>query len=319
MALVGVVVKKDGTVVDISIGEKDDDPVVGVSDLLIHLAAEQMKKPGSTVVEGEKLNLLAGSIPAAKEEKEPVKKNLLEFSRLSTALKKMTLSRLKLKLSQPAEARDYGLDRSMIIGYGHDDKVCAYTSLRAIADMKKTFRKELPAAFSSIRKRLAPSAIPACRATTLHMLQQSSWQCREMTLLVDLNDMMENSRMLSSDVSVAYDPNYPDVTEAKNTAYFGMASASISLRVPAARADPMMPMLSMLQRSEKSWMTTAVCSRPVNLVQLMSAAVELLPTSWQTRTWMSLMPALLCRICMRRTKSFPRQMYMKHTVRMLLS
>lgn len=220
MALVGVVVKKDGTVVDISIGEKDDDPVVGVSDLLIHLAAEQMKKPGSTVIEGEKLNLLAGSIPAAKTEKDPVKKNLLDILKAQYGIEEDDFISAEIEVVPAGKARDYGLDRSMIIGYGHDDKVCAYTSLRAIADLKKTPERTSccilvdKEEIGSVGNTGMQSDYFAHVAAKLLAMQGDD-------RLVDFNDMMENSRMLSSDVSVAYDPNYPDVTEAKNTAYFG--------------------------------------------------------------------------------------------------
>jgi len=220
MALVGVVVKKDGTVVDISIGEKDDDPVVGVSDLLIHLAGEQMKKPGSTVVEGEKLNLLAGSIPAAKEEKDPVKKNILNLLKEKYDIEEDDFISAEIEVVPAGRARDYGLDRSMIIGYGHDDKVCAYTSLRAITDMK-----QIPARTSCCilvdKEEIGSVGNTGMQSDYFSHVAAKLLAMQGDASLVDLNDMMENSRMLSSDVSVAYDPNYPEVTEAKNTAYFG--------------------------------------------------------------------------------------------------
>lgn len=220
MALVGVVVKKDGTVVDISIGEKDDDPVVGVSDLLIHLAAEQMKKPGSTVVEGEKLNLLAGSIPAPKEEKDPVKKNILNLLKEKYDIEEDDFISAEIEVVPAGKARDYGLDRSMVIGYGHDDKVCAYTSLRAIADMKG-----IPARTSCCilvdKEEIGSVGNTGMQSDYFSHVAAKLLAMQGDASLVDLNDMMENSRMLSSDVSVAYDPNYPEVTEANNTAYFG--------------------------------------------------------------------------------------------------
>lgn len=220
MALIGVVVKKDGTVVDISIGDGEDDPVVGVSDLLVHLAGEQMKKPGSTVVEGEKLNLLAGSIPAAKEDKDPVKKNLLKILKDAYGIEEEDFVSAEIEAVPAGKARDYGLDRSMILGYGHDDKVCAYTSLRAITDMKGV--PERTSCCILVDKEEIGSI-----GNTGMQSDYFSHVCAKMlslqgdSSLVDLNDLMENSRMLSSDVSVAYDPNYPEVNEMKNTAFFG--------------------------------------------------------------------------------------------------
>jgi aspartyl aminopeptidase len=220
MALVGVVAKKDGTVVDISIGEKDDDPVVGVSDLLVHLAAEQMKKPGSTVVEGEKLNLLAGSIPAAKTEKDAVKKNILNILEAKYGISEDDFMSAEIEVVPAIQPRDYGLDRSMIIGYGHDDKVCAYTSLRAIADMKGIPNR------TSCCILVDKEEIGSVGNTGMHSDYFSHVAAKLLAMqgdntLVDLNDMMENSRMLSSDVSAAYDPNYPEAMETKNSAYFG--------------------------------------------------------------------------------------------------
>ncbi|MBR2830585.1 MAG: aminopeptidase, partial [Solobacterium sp.] len=140
MALHGVVCKTDGTTVEICIGEKADDPVVGISDLLIHLAAEQMKKPASTVVEGEALNVLAGSIPMKGAEKDPVKAYLLDLLKKQYDIEEDDFVSAEIEVV-PAEApRDYGLDRSMVLGYGHDDRVCAYTSMRAILEMKKPER-----------------------------------------------------------------------------------------------------------------------------------------------------------------------------------
>ncbi len=136
LALHGVVCKKDGSLVKVVIGESEDDPVVGVSDLLIHLAADQMKKTGSNVVEGEDLNVLFGSIPAATEEdeKELVKKNILNLLKEKYDIEEDDFISAEIEVVPAGKARDYGFDRSMVMAYGQDDNVCAYTSLRAIVE-----------------------------------------------------------------------------------------------------------------------------------------------------------------------------------------
>lgn len=220
MALIGTVVKKNGKAIPISIGDSDDDPVVGVSDLLIHLAGEQMKKPGATVVEGEKLNVLAGSIPAAKEEKEPVKKNILKLLKDKYDIEEDDFISAEIEVVPAGKSRDYGLDRSMIFGYGHDDKVCAYTSLRAITDMKGT-PERTSCCILVDKEEIGSVGNTGMQSDFFDHIVAKMLAKQGDTTIVDLNDAMENSRMLSSDVSVAFDPNYPEVSEPKNAAYFG--------------------------------------------------------------------------------------------------
>ena len=220
MALVGVVAKKDGTVVPVSIGEDENDPVVGVSDLLIHLAKKQMEKNGSTVVEGEKLDLLAGSIPQKDKKEDPVKATVLAILKEKYGMDEDDFMSAEIEVVPAGRPRDYGLDRSMIIGYGHDDKVCAYTSLRAILDLKEVPERTSccilvdKEEIGSVGNTGMQSAFFDHIIAKLNALQGNA-------SLVDLNDALENSRMLSSDVSAAFDPNYPDVMEPKNSAYFG--------------------------------------------------------------------------------------------------
>ncbi len=219
MALHGVVVKKDGTIVEICIGEKSTDPVVGISDLLIHLAAKQMEKPAAKVVEGEALNVLAGSRPMKKEEKEPVKAYLLKLFKDQYGIEEDDFLSAEIEVVPADEPRDYGLDRSMIMGYGHDDRVCAYTSLRAILETEKPER-------TSCCILVDKEEIGSVGATGMH----SRWFETVVTKLlalsgkatpVEINETFEHSRMLSSDVSNAFDPNYPEVSDPKNSAYFG--------------------------------------------------------------------------------------------------
>jgi aspartyl aminopeptidase len=138
LALHGVVVKKDGTVIDICIGEDDTDPVVGVSDLLVHLAGNQMGKKGDKVVEGEDLNVLVGSMPIKGTEKEAVKANILNILKEKYDFEEDDFLSAEIEIVPAGKARDYGLDRSMVMAYGHDDRVCAYTSLMAMFDIKET-------------------------------------------------------------------------------------------------------------------------------------------------------------------------------------
>lgn len=219
MALHGVVCKKDGTTVPVVIGEKADDPVVGISDLLIHLAADQMKKTASEVVTGEALDVFAGSRPLKGTDKEPVKAYILNLLKEQYDIEEDDFLSAEIEVVPAGEARDYGLDRSMIMGYGHDDRVCAYTSMRAILDMD------------------APERTACCILVDKEEIgsvgntgMESRWFVNVVTKLlarqgytaqVEINDTLENSRMLSSDVSNAFDPNYPEVNDPKNSAYFG--------------------------------------------------------------------------------------------------
>ena len=221
LAIHGVVVKKDGKKIDICIGEKEDEPIVEISDLLIHLAKDQMAKTGANVVEGEDLNALVGSIPAKskKEEKEAVKKNILNILKKEYGFEEDDFISAELELVPAGKARDLGLDRSMIMGYGHDDRICAYTSLRAILETEKPERTSAciltdKEEVGSIGSTGAQSAFFANAIAEL-LNKEGSYND------LKLRHALENSRMLSSDVSAAFDPNYPQVNDAKNAAYFG--------------------------------------------------------------------------------------------------
>ena len=134
LAMHGVVCKKDGKTIKVAIGEDEKDPVVEISDLLIHLSRDQMAKTGAKVVEGEDLNALVGSIPVKEkdEKEEPVKKNILKFLKEEYDIEEEDFISAELELVPAGKARDLGLDRSLVMAYGHDDRICAYTSLRAI-------------------------------------------------------------------------------------------------------------------------------------------------------------------------------------------
>lgn len=219
LALHGVVCKTDGTTIDVVIGEDENDPVVGISDLLPHLAAEQMKKPAATVIEGEKLDILVGSIPSKGVEKDPVRDYILKLLEEKYHFTEDDFMSAEIEVVPAGAARDYGLDRSMIMGYGHDDRVCAYTSLKAILDIETPNRT---ACCILVDK----EEIGSVGATGMHSRFFEYTVTKLLSLcgkesLLDLQDTFTGSKMLSSDVSVAYDPNYPEVCEPKNSAYFG--------------------------------------------------------------------------------------------------
>lgn len=219
MALHGVVVRKDGSRVNVVIGEDPSDPVVGISELLIHLASKQMEKKGSNVVEGEALDVLAGSIPLKDEKKDPVKAYLMKLLHEKYDIEEEDFVSAEIEVVPAGEARDYGLDRSMIMGYGQDDRVCAWTSLRAILDVKKPER-------TSCCILVDKEEIGSVGATGMHsrwfeMMVEKLLAMQGYTTLVDANETFTNSKMLSSDVSAGFDPLYPDVNDAKNSAYLG--------------------------------------------------------------------------------------------------
>ncbi|MBO4359046.1 MAG: aminopeptidase [Erysipelotrichaceae bacterium] len=222
LALHGVVCKKDGKVIEVSIGEKENEPILEISDLLIHLSRDQMAKTGAKVVEGEDLNALAGSIPAKtkKEEQELVKKNILDILKKEYGIEEDDFISAELELVPAGKARDLGLDRSMVMGYGHDDRICAYTSLAALMESEKPERTSVciltdKEEIGSMGSSGAQSAFFENCVAELLNLQEGNYSD------LKLRHALENSFMLSSDVSAAFDPNYPGVNEAKNAAYFG--------------------------------------------------------------------------------------------------
>lgn len=222
LALHGVVCKKDGSLVKVVIGESDDDPVVGVSDLLIHLAADQMKKTGSNVVEGEDLNVLFGSIPAATEEdeKELVKKNILNLLKEKYDIEEEDFISAEIEVVPAGKARDYGFDRSMVMAYGQDDNVCAYTSLRAIVEEENPERTSC--CILSDKEEVGSQGNTGMHSSAFeNTLAELMDKCGQYSEL-NIRRCLRNSMMLSSDVSAAHDPNYPSVSSPnQNNAEFG--------------------------------------------------------------------------------------------------
>lgn len=222
LSIHGVVAMKDGSIIDINIGDRPGDPVFCVTDLLPHLADQQMKKTGEKVVEGEDLNLLIGSMPAEtedKSEKELVKKNILSILKERYGFEEEDFLSAELEIVPAGEAKNCGFDSSMIMGYGHDDRVCSYPSLIALLesdDLKKT----------GVCILVDKEEIGSVGATGM----TSNFFENTIAELLDrlgtyselsLRRCLANSKMLSSDVSAALDPNYPSFFEAKNAAYLG--------------------------------------------------------------------------------------------------
>ena len=230
LALHGTVAKKDGTTVDITIGEKEDDPVLVISDLLIHLAGEQMEKKASVVIEGEVLDVLVGSRPLVnkkeneeageeKQEKDQVKAMILRYLKETYDIEEEDFLSAELEVVPAGKARDCGLDRSMILAYGQDDRICAFTSLFAMLEVKNPRR-------TSCCLLVDKEEIGSVGATGMHSKFFENAVAEIIALTVGESDLkvrraLQNSYMLSSDVSAAYDPMFAGVFEKKNAAFFG--------------------------------------------------------------------------------------------------
>lgn len=225
LAIHGVIVKKDGTVVNVNIGEKDEDPVFVITDLLIHLASKQMDKKAAGVVEGENLDLLIGSRPIEqdesleKKEKEAVKTNVMNLLKEYYDVEEEDFISAELEIVPAGKARDCGFDRSIVLAYGQDDRVCAFTSLFAMLDVEKT---ERTACCILVDK----EEIGSVGATGMHSRFFENIVAELVALTEGESDLkvrraLMNSTMLSSDVSAAYDPMYAEVFEKRSSAFFG--------------------------------------------------------------------------------------------------
>lgn len=219
LSLYGVVCKKDGTVVDVVIGEDENDPVVGISDLLIHLSADQLDKKAAKVIEGENLDVILGNMPLFGEEKDAVKANVLKLLKEKYDIEEEDFVSAEIEVVPSGKARDYGLDRSMVAGYGHDDRVCAYTSLTAILDSDVS-------EYTSCAILVDKEEIGSVGATGAHSLFFEN-TVAEMLLKMGIDSFvqtrltMSRSKMLSSDVSAGVDPLFVSVNDKKNAAYLG--------------------------------------------------------------------------------------------------
>jgi len=233
LAIHGVVAKKDGSVVDVNIGEADTDPVFTITDVLPHLGAAQMEKKASVVIEGEKLDVLFGSRPLitkaelkegeegeAEDKNEGVKAALLKLLKDKYDMEEDDFISAELEIVPAGKARDLGLDRSMILAYGHDDRICAFTSMKAMLDMEDVPER------TSCCILVDKEEIGSYGASGMQSMYFENMTAEVLALCgyespLAVRRCLQNSKMLSSDVNAAYDPLFPEVYEKKNTAFFG--------------------------------------------------------------------------------------------------
>lgn len=219
LAIHGVIVKKDGSVVDVCIGEDAKDPVFCVTDLLIHLAGERMERKANKVIEGEALDILVGSQPLKGEEKDAVSKNVISILKEKYDVEEEDFLSAELEIVPAGAARESGLDSSMIMGYGQDDRVCAFTSLVAMLEVEDT-------EYTTCCLLVDKEEIGSVGATGMRSQFFENTVAEVLAAVGQYSDLalrrcLANSKMLSSDVSAAFDPTYASAYEKKNAAYFG--------------------------------------------------------------------------------------------------
>ncbi len=220
LALHGVICRKDGTKVTVRLGENEDDPVFGVSDLLIHLAADQLKKDGAHVVEGEDLNVLIGSMPLKDTEKDAVKANILRILKEQYNIEEEDFLSAEIEVVPAGKARDLGFDRSLIMAYGHDDRVCAFPSYKAMLELPAEIKR------TACCLLVDKEEIGSVGATGMESRFFENTMAELLHLMGSDSDLavrraIAASTMLSSDVSAGFDPNYPSVMEKNNCCYLG--------------------------------------------------------------------------------------------------
>lgn len=219
LAIHGVIVKKDGEVVSVCIGEEEKDPVFCVTDLLIHLAGERMERKANKVIEGEALDILFASQPLKGEEKDAVAKNVLAILKEKYDVEEEDFLSAELEVVPAGKARESGIDLSMIMAYGQDDRVCAFTSLLAMLEVEDT-------EYTTCCLLVDKEEIGSVGATGMrsHVFENTVAEVMDRMGQYDelaLRRCLANSKMLSSDVSAAFDPTYASAYEKKNAAYFG--------------------------------------------------------------------------------------------------
>ena len=219
MCLKGVVIKKDGEKININLGDNENDPYVGFSDLLPHLWKDQAVKKAMDVIEGEQLNLLVGNKPSEKDSKNKVKQNIINILEEKYGICEDDLISAELQVVPAGPAKDYGLDRSMIIGYGQDDRVCAFTSFMAMLNLKKVPKRTCVCILADKEEIGSVGATGMESRLFENFSAELINSCRDYSDLI-LKRALQNSYMLSADVTCAYDPNFPSETPKQSTAFF---------------------------------------------------------------------------------------------------
>jgi len=219
LAIHGVVAKTDGSLVNVVIGEDDKDPVFCITDLLIHLAQDQLEKKGNKVVEGENLDILIASKPLEGKEKDAVKEQVLKLIKEKYDIEEEDFISAELEVVPAGKARNSGIDNSMILGYGQDDRVCAYTSLVAMLDTKSV--KKTACTLLVDKEEIGSVGATGMKSKFFENTLAEILNLMGYSSELSLRRCLANSRMLSSDVSAAYDPAYASAFEKKNAAFFG--------------------------------------------------------------------------------------------------
>lgn len=219
LAIHGVVALKNGKVIDVKIGEDENDPVFCITDLLIHLAGEQMEKKASKVIEGEQLDVMVGSMPLKDSDKDAVKANVLKILKEKYGMEEEDFMSAELEVVPAGKAREMGFDRSMIMAYGQDDRVCAFTSLKAMLDVSDVDK-------TSCCLLVDKEEIGSVGATGMRSKFFENTVSEILDRMGEYNELnlrrcLAHSRMLSSDVNAAYDPMFASAFEKKNSSYFG--------------------------------------------------------------------------------------------------
>lgn len=219
LAIHGVVCQKDGSIIDVVIGEDEADPVFCISDLLIHLAGEQLDKKANKVIEGEALDIIVGSKPLEGKDKDAVKENILKLLKDKYNMEEEDFLSAELEIVPAGKAREAGFDRSMILGYGQDDRVCAYTSLVAMLEEKEVERTTC--CILADKEEIGSVGATGMESKFFENTVAELLGCMGEYTELKFRRCLSRSRMLSSDVSAAYDPQFASCFEKKNTAYFG--------------------------------------------------------------------------------------------------
>lgn len=219
LAIHGVIVKKDGTCVEVCVGEEDDDPVFCITDLLIHLSSKQMEKTGAKVIEGEQLDVVAGSIPLSDSEKNCVKENVLNILKKEYDIEEEDFVSAELEVVPAGKARELGFDRGMIMSYGQDDRVCAFTSLEAQLNVENPER-------TTCCLLVDKEEIGSVGATGMRSHFFENTVSEIINLMEEYSELkvrrcLKNSYMLSTDVNAGYDPMFAEVFDSKNASYCG--------------------------------------------------------------------------------------------------
>src|SRR5699024_517780 len=220
LELHGVIIMENGEKINVSIGDEEDEPVFFISDLLIHLAKDQMDKKLSEGIEGEGLNIIVGSIPYKDNEiSEKVKLNILNILNKKYGIKEEDFITAEIQAVPAGKSRDLGIDKSMVMGYGHDDRVCAYTSLKAILEVENPRRTSV--ALFMDKEEIGRVGNTGMESNFLENVIVDLVFMKSESSFSKIRKIFTNSMALSADVAAGYDPNYPEVLEKRNAASLG--------------------------------------------------------------------------------------------------